>query len=128
MRPTIEVFVPYELGPKPWGSELLVAHTPHYIGKVLTMRAGHRGGLQYHREKDETFFLMVGCARVTFDPGNGLVTREMQAGQSYHVPPGAVHQVEAITECVFFETSSPHFEDRVNVAAEYGRADTGESW
>ena len=126
MKPTIEAFRPVELGPKPWGSELLIAKTEHYIGKVLTMNAGHRGGLQYHVHKDETFYLLSGTARVTFDAGNGLTTRQMRAGQSYHIPPGAVHQVEAVTDCIFFEASTPHFDDRVNVAERYG-SDTGQS-
>jgi mannose-6-phosphate isomerase len=125
--PLIERFHPRELGPKPWGSELLIAQTETYIGKVLVMHAGHRGGLQYHRVKDETFYLVSGHAVVTSDEGAGLVTRTMHEGQSYHIPPGAVHQVEAVTECVFFEVSTPVFEDRVNVAAQYDRADTGQS-
>lgn len=130
MKPTIEPFTPREIGPKPWGTELLIACTDHYIGKVLTMKAGHRGGLQYHVHKDETFYLVSGRALVTSDAGTGtaLITRPMFPGESYHIPPGAVHQVEAVTDCVFFEASTPHFEDRVNVGAEYGRADTGESW
>jgi mannose-6-phosphate isomerase-like protein (cupin superfamily) len=121
---------PVDLGPKPWGTETLIAKTDHYIGKVLRMKAGHRGGLQYHVHKDETFFLYEGVALVTADDGSGaLITRTMLAGDSYHIPPGAVHQVEAVNDCVFFETSTPHFEDRVNVAAQYDhRLDTGESW
>lgn len=125
--PEVKVFKPREIPDKPWGKELVVAETKDYLGKVLFMQAGHRGGLQYHERKDETFYLFSGKAIVRFDPGNGLVERVMKPGQSYHVPPGAVHQVEAVTDCVFFETSTPIFEDRVNVAQAYGRPDTGES-
>ena len=113
--PTLERFTPRELGPKDWGTELLVAHTPQYTGKVLSMRAGASGPLQYHEHKDETFYLVSGTASVEFDAGNGLITRRMKAGESYHVPPGAVHRVTAITECTFFEASTPAFDDRVNV-------------
>lgn len=108
-----------------WGREVLIAHTPHYLGKVLTMRAGTAGGLQLHVEKDETFFLYSGLALITSDEGGQLVSREMQAGESYHIPPGAVHRVHAMTDCVFFEASTPHLNDRVRLEAHYGEPETG---
>lgn len=111
--PSIKKFVPRELGPKPWGVELLVAETEHYIGKVLSMRAGTSGALQHHEIKDETFHLYSGTAMVRYRTEDGLITVDMNAGESYHVPAGAVHQVEAVTDCVFFEASTPVFDDRV---------------
>ncbi len=125
---TIKPFTPREIGPKPWGTELLIAQTDSYIGKVLIMKSGHRGGLQYHERKDETFYLYSGEAWVYYDGGDGEITRTlMRPGMSFHVPPGAVHQVEAVSDCVFFEASNPVFDDRVNVGERYGRPDTGES-
>jgi mannose-6-phosphate isomerase-like protein (cupin superfamily) len=114
--PTIEQFYPEKIGPKPWGVELLVAHTPHYTGKVLYMNAGGTGALQYHEQKDETFYLFSGEALVQYydeDGTNNYV--QMMPGEAYHVPPGAIHRVEALTDCVFFEASTPHFDDRVKV-------------
>lgn len=111
--------MPRELGTKDWGQELLVAETGTYIGKVLTMRAGASGPLQYHERKDETFHLYEGHAELTTDVGGKLITRPMRAGQSYHVPPGTVHRVKAVTACVFFEASTPVFDDRVNVEDRY---------
>ncbi len=112
-------YTPRELGPKDWGQELLVAETPFYIGKVLTMRGGCSGPLQYHERKNETFHLYSGRAELTTDVGGQLVTRPMRSGQSYHVPPGTVHRVKALTTCVFFEASTPVFDDRVNVEDRY---------
>jgi len=112
--PTLEPFYPRELGQKSWGTELLVAETPIYIGKVLLMRAGCSGAMQYHEKKDETFYLFSGKALVRTKTDDGVVQEfPMSAGESYHVPPGAIHQVEAQTDCVFFETSTPVFDDRV---------------
>lgn len=118
-RPTIERFEPRPLGPKDWGTELLVAHTPFYTGKLMLMRAGTQGPLQYHEHKDETFFVFSGRAWIEFDPGTGLVKRAVEAGSSIHIPPGAVHRVGAVTDCVLFEASTPHFEDRINVEDQY---------
>jgi mannose-6-phosphate isomerase len=114
--PTIQRFEPRDLGPKPWGTELLVAHTEHYTGKVLFMKAGGTGALQYHEKKDETFYLLAGTARVYFHNERGeLDVVEMPRGDAFHVPPGAVHRVEAVTDCVFVEASTPIFDDRVKV-------------
>jgi hypothetical protein len=54
--PSIEKFTPRTIGEKPWGEEWLVACTEHYTGKVLRMKAGHRGGLRT-TSCDETFYL-----------------------------------------------------------------------
>ena len=114
--PVIKKFDVREVAPKSWGTETLVALTDDYSGKVLRMRAGESGPFQYHERKNETFYLFSGIARVTYKTEEG-VTRsvKMYAGDSYHVPPGAPHKVEALQECVFFEASTPVFEDRVPV-------------
>lgn len=116
----IEPYLPQTLS-REWGDEIFVAETDKYLGKVLQMRAGTKGGLQYHTEKDETFYLVSGRAIVRSDDGFGqLMSIMMLPGESYHIPPGAPHQVEAIEDCVFFEASTPHYDDRVRVEAEYG--------
>ena len=125
MPKPIEPFRPHVLL-RDWGAELIVAETPTYLGKVLSMNPGTKGGLQYHAEKDETFFLYEGRALVRSDDGNGnLIVTMMLPGQSYHIPAGAVHQVEAIEKCIFFEASTPHHNDRVRCEKDYGLPDTG---
>jgi hypothetical protein len=37
-----------------------------------------------------------------------------------HFSPGLVHQTEAITDVVYIEASTPHFNDRVRVESDYG--------
>lgn len=117
--PSIESFQPRQLGEhgkKPWGIELLVAKTPHYIGKMLFMRKGGTGALQYHERKDETFYLHSGLALIEYMNNNGELHRiHMKPGTSWHVPPRAVHRVEALEDCVLFEVSTPVFDDRVAV-------------
>ena len=104
-----------------WGEEVFIAETPSYLGKLLKMKAGTKGGLQFHTEKDETFYLLSGQAVVRSDDGTGeLIVARMWPGESYHIPPGAPHQVEAVTDCLFFEASTPHYDDRVRVEQDYG--------
>lgn len=123
-RPSIELFAPRVIGGtkgRDWGVELLIAQTPQFIGKVLWMDAGKAGGLQFHREKIETFYLFSGSAWVDYDDGSGnLVRLAMAPGMSVHVPAGAPHRVTAVVDSVFFEVSTPVFDDRVRVEQEYG--------
>ncbi len=126
-KPTVRFFEPEDMGPRDWGKEVKVAHVPgKYLGKVLFMRAGSKGGLQYHRLKDETGYVFSGELLVRYDDGNGhLVERIMKPGDCVHIPPGAVHQEEAITDCVIFEVSNPVFDDRVRMEEHYGLSRSG---
>lgn len=126
----IEHYTPKTLH-REWGEEIFIAETAHYLGKILRMRAGTQGGLQYHVEKDETFHLVSGEALVESEAVRNtdgeleIVRVRMGPGESYHIPPGAVHRVTAVTDCVFFETSTPHYDDRVHVEHLYGLPETG---
>lgn len=121
MALVIERFTPRDLGPRTWGTETLIAHGPDYIGKILRMRAGSAGGLQYHRQKDEAGILWEGIIEIDHDNGSGQLTAlRIESGACYRFPPGAVHRVRAITDVIIFEVSSPHFDDRVRVEALYG--------
>ena len=112
--------------PRDWGEEVFIEGNARYLFKRLDMRAGTKGGLQQHVEKDETFYLVSGTALVRSDDGmGGLLETTMHTGQAYHIPPGATHQVEAVTDCVFFEASTPHYNDRVRVEHLYGLPEGG---
>jgi mannose-6-phosphate isomerase-like protein (cupin superfamily) len=114
VSPVVEFFSPRNLGPKAWGTELLVAHTEHYTGKVMWMNAGTSGPLQYHERKDEAFYLFKGRCLLRYRDKDGeLQVTELRTGMAVHIPPGAVHQVEALDDCVMFEASTPAFDDRV---------------
>lgn len=122
---TIQKMTPTVLR-RSWGDECIVIATSKYLGKILKMQSGTKGGLQYHVEKDEAFHLVTGIAVVRSDDGAGhLIETTMVPGETYHVPPGAPHQVEAITDCVFFEASTPHYDDRVRCEEAYGLAFDG---
>ena len=45
---------------KPWGHEVIWAHTDRYVGKVIHINAGHELSVQYHNRKDETIHLLSG--------------------------------------------------------------------
>lgn len=125
-RKTIQLPQPRDLGPREWGTETLIVEGPYFIGKRLEMHPGTAGGLQYHAEKEEAFLLVEGDAFVDSDDGRGrLVTQTITPGMMVYVPAGATHRVRAITRCVFYEWSTPHFNDRVRVEHLYGEEQSG---
>jgi mannose-6-phosphate isomerase len=108
---------------KPWGFELLLAHTPKYAGKLVFVRKGHRLSLQYHKKKDETMYIHQGKALFEIEDNDGhLVSKTLQPGQSIRIPPRTKHRLKAIEDTTFFEASTPELEDVVRLEDDYGRA------
>ena len=109
---------------KPWGYELWWADTPHYAGKLLHVEAGHELSLQYHREKDETSYLLSGRLRLTSGPSaEELSEREVEPGQAWRIEPGTVHSIEALEDSTVLEVSTAHLDDVVRLRDRYGRSD-----
>jgi len=112
---------------KPWGYEILWAHTDRYLGKILHIEPGHLLSLQYHEQKHESIYVLRGrmIFRYRNDAGD-LVEREMIAGEAQQVPTGMVHQFEALERTDVLEASTPHLDDVVRLQDRYGRAGTGD--
>lgn len=109
---------------KPWGFELLFAHTPKYAGKVIFVKKGHRFSLQYHEKKDETLYIYEGKALLEIEGSNERMTSKVvQPGHGIRVLPCTRHRLEAIEDTTFFEVSTPELEDVVRVEDDYGRAE-----
>jgi mannose-6-phosphate isomerase len=110
--------------PKPWGKEIIWAHTDRYVGKVLHINAGHALSIQYHERKDETISLLSGemIFRVREEGSEDLSDIPLRAGESYRITPGTVHQMEAVTDCQVLEASTPDLDDVVRLSDRYGRA------
>jgi quercetin dioxygenase-like cupin family protein len=89
--------------------------------KRLFVKKGCKGGLQYHRFKDEAGILVSGKMLIRFDDGNGGIQEKIvDPGAVFHFPPGVAHQEEALEDCVIIEGSTPIFNDRVRMENEYG--------
>ena len=113
---------------KPWGHEVIWAHTPLYVGKVLHIKAGQALSVQYHEKKDETIYLLSGemIYRVGEVAGGELREISLKAGESFRNEPGTVHQMEAVTDCDVLEASTPHLDDGGRIEEREGRAGTSE--
>jgi mannose-6-phosphate isomerase len=111
---------------KPWGYELIWAVTDAYCGKVLFVRAGHSLSLQFHREKDESWLVQSGRAKLELsEAGNAVLNEEViAAGAAFHFQPGTVHRLTAVEDTTILEVSTPQLDDVVRLEDAYGRAGT----
>jgi mannose-6-phosphate isomerase len=107
---------------KPWGYELLWAHTPKYVGKIIFVKKGHRLSLQYHERKDETMYVYSGKARIEIsDEQSAPVSTVFEPGQAIRLVPFTRHRVEALEDTTILEVSTPELEDVVRLSDDYGR-------
>lgn len=110
---------------KPWGYEIIWAHTDRYVGKILHINKSHRLSLQYHEQKAETIRVMNGT--LTLEINGSFVI--MQPGDSYHIIPKTIHRMSAEYEDVdVIEVSTPELEDVVRLQDDYTRATKEKVW
>lgn len=111
---------------KPWGYELVLAHTDRYVAKLLHIDRGQRLSRQYHRVKDETLFVLAGVLILQIGAGDEMREIEVAAGRGFHVVPGTVHRfiAPADRDCDLIEASTPELEDVVRLEDVYGREGT----
>ena len=107
---------------KPWGYELIWAHTDHYVGKILHIERGEALSLQYHRKKDETLYVLTGSLDLQIgDTDHALEVLQLQPGESIHLPPGRRHRLTARETCDVLEASTIEIDDVVRLDDRYGR-------
>ena len=110
---------------KPWGHELWInGQHPAYALKCIFIKAGTKTSLQYHRHKQETNVLFHGNAKLHYkknDVANDLVkptdiaTTRLEPVCSVDVVPLTIHRIEAVSDILLFETSTPHLDDVIRI-------------
>ncbi|HLD01583.1 MAG TPA: cupin [Patescibacteria group bacterium] len=113
---------------KPWGYEL--HWTPEdlpYMGKLIHINAGRRLSLQLHDKKQESWFLIHGKAKVTWENSLGhLVETELVPNNGYSTQVGQKHRLIAITDCDIIEVSTPEIGTTYRLEDDYKRPDETE--
>lgn len=113
---------------KPWGYELhwTPADRP-YMGKILHINAGSRLSLQAHDQKQESWMIINGRAKVIWENNNGeLSETELQTGQGYTCVLGQRHRLAGITDCDIIEVSTPEIGTTWRLEDDYARPDETE--
>lgn len=124
-----ELLEPKRLVEKPWGHEEWLSVTDRYVLKLLHLKQGARFSLQYHEEKEESQHLLRGRLKLTLGKAEHpeqLTEHEFLPGETLHLPPGTIHQVEALEESDIVEASTTELEDVVRLKDDYGRANPSE--
>ncbi|HAV10290.1 MAG TPA: cupin [Dehalococcoidia bacterium] len=109
---------------KPWGYELIFAHTERYAGKLLYIKEGHRLSLQYHQKKDESIYVYQGELLLQMGGADGrLESVVLKAGDCKRIETLTRHRMQAVKDTILFEVSSPELDDVVRLDDDYGRTD-----
>jgi mannose-6-phosphate isomerase-like protein (cupin superfamily) len=110
---------------KPWGHELIWAHTDRYVGKILVIEGGKRLSLQVHERKDESILVISGRLRLHHGwRGGPIETTELGPGEHRRIPVGMVHRFEAIETTQLVEVSTPELDDVIRIEDDFGREGT----
>ena len=108
---------------KPWGFEIIL--TPKelpYTAKIAFTKKGHRWSLQYHDQKTETITLLHGQAvLVVGKDKNNLQKIPMKPNHGYTTTPYLIHRLEAISDSISIETSTPEIGNTVRLEDDYNR-------
>jgi mannose-6-phosphate isomerase len=114
---------------KPWGHELVWARTDRYAGKILFVKAGHSLSLQFHKVKDEAWYVLSGRAKLELGAmGERMLNNEIVGpGAAFHFQPGTVHRLTAVEDTTILEVSTPQLDDVVRLEDRYGREATSEA-
>ena len=108
--------------PKPWGQEELIEHNEKYMMKKLLMNKGHRCSLQYHNFKIETIYVLEGQLLISVGTKEEeLISEIYNPGSFITLRPGIIHRMEALSNCIYLEASTPEIEDVVRINDDYNR-------
>ena len=87
---------------KVWGMEEIFANNDKYCGKLLHIHGGYRCSIHYHREKDETFYVLKGMIKMEALNQDFL----MYAGDSIRIHKGVKHRFTGIEASTIIEVST----------------------
>ncbi len=108
---------------KPWGYELhwVPADRP-YIGKILHINKNARLSLQVHDQKQESWLLIAGEAKVIWEDNTGnLIETILEKGKGYTTAVGQKHRLIGISDCDIVEVSTPEVGTTWRLEDDYAR-------
>ena len=88
---------------KVWGKELWIVNRD-YCGKKLTLKKGFRCSMHYHKNKDETFYILSGKVLMEADKKKQI----MQEGDSILIAPNTKHRFTGLEDSEIMEFSTHH--------------------
>lgn len=94
---------------KGWGSELIWATNDKYCGKMLNFNTGAQFSMHFHREKDETWYVLSGEFEVEWinTKDASICKNTLTQGSVWHNPPLLPHRIICVSEGTIIEVSTP---------------------
>jgi len=119
---------------KHWGHELWInGQHSGYCLKQISIAQGTKTSLQYHRKKQETNILFEGESRLHFKKTDlvsndnvkpeDIGTVDLKPVTAIDVIPLTLHRLEAISDILLYEVSTPHLDDVTRVQDDANRPD-----
>jgi mannose-6-phosphate isomerase-like protein (cupin superfamily) len=107
---------------RPWGHYRVHASTPTWTLKTLYVKPNQQLSIQWHKLRDETWFLVEGGGKV----GVGSPTKwiSLKKGKSVHIPRKTIHSLRAGSKgLVVVEVMTGKYkeDDIVRLSDIYGR-------
>ena len=103
---------------KGWGHEKIIHNDDGYCGKILCFKKGKKCSFHRHKLKTETFYC-VGKILLRHGFDDDISKAEeliLNTGDSFHVPIGLNHQMEALEDSELFEFSTiDHPDDSIRI-------------
>lgn len=99
--------------PKGWGFERWIVNNEKYCGKLLFVAKGKKLSWHVHKIKDEVMYLQSGCINMIYGETEDIDQAKstlLFPGDSFHIPTGLIHRIEAIEDSNIFEFSTQHFD------------------
>ena len=104
--------------PKVWGSEEWIANRD-YCGKKLILKKGFRCSMHYHKNKDETFYILKGRVLMETEGKKQI----MLPGDSIHITPMLKHRFTGLEDSEIMEFSTHHEDEDSYRVEESGKVD-----
>ena len=101
-----------------WGSEEWIVNKD-YCGKILNLKKGFRSSIHYHKNKDETFYLLSG--KVLLEIGDEK--KVLEPGDIQIILPNQKHRFTGLEDSKIIEFSTHHedsdsYRDEDNLSGE----------
>ena len=90
-----------------FGAVIINCINRDYCKKIIVMFKGQIHPTQYHKAKEETFYILKGNFKVTIDG----VEKIFNKGDMVNLPRGTKHEISANTDGVIEEISSTHYRE-----------------
>jgi len=109
---------------RPWGGFIKFIDNKPCTVKILYIKEGESLSLQYHKLREEFWYLISGKIRVTIGKSlKSLKKKTLKEGQFVSVPKKFLHRIEGIKNSKILEISTGKVKenDEIRIEDKYGR-------